>query len=208
MKRGALLVLEGCDRAGKSTQVKKLVGALNDYGIPTEARVFPNRKTEIGQMISRVLTNKMELPLEAAYLLFSANRWECSKDIIDSLEAGITLVVDRYAASGAAYAAATTDLDISVCKTCDTGLPQPDAVFLLELSSETQVKRSKFGEEKFEREQIQKRVAQNFKELKDDSWTIIDANGDIETIHKTLLKEALKIVSAVNNNPIKQLYLK
>ena len=41
IERGALLVLEGCDRAGKSTQVKMLLQALNDRLIPAEAISFP-----------------------------------------------------------------------------------------------------------------------------------------------------------------------
>lgn len=41
MERGAFLVLEGCDRVGKSTQVKRLVKALNDRGIKAESRGFP-----------------------------------------------------------------------------------------------------------------------------------------------------------------------
>lgn len=41
MQRGALLVLEGCDRVGKSTQAKQLVAALNKLGIKAESRGFP-----------------------------------------------------------------------------------------------------------------------------------------------------------------------
>lgn len=41
MGRGALVVLEGCDRAGKSTQVKMLLSALQNLGIPAESRRFP-----------------------------------------------------------------------------------------------------------------------------------------------------------------------
>lgn len=40
-ERGALLVLEGCDRAGKSTQVKMLLQALKDLQIPAEVMSFP-----------------------------------------------------------------------------------------------------------------------------------------------------------------------
>lgn len=40
--RGAFLVLEGCDKVGKTTQVKLLVKALNNHGIVAEARSFPS----------------------------------------------------------------------------------------------------------------------------------------------------------------------
>lgn len=41
--RGALIVLEGCDRAGKSTQAKMLVNALNTHNISVESRCFPGK---------------------------------------------------------------------------------------------------------------------------------------------------------------------
>lgn len=43
--RGALIVFEGCDRAGKSTQVKMLREALNNLNIPVEAQCFPGKYT-------------------------------------------------------------------------------------------------------------------------------------------------------------------
>lgn len=42
--RGALIVFEGCDRAGKSTQVKMLIEALNARNIPAQARGFPGKE--------------------------------------------------------------------------------------------------------------------------------------------------------------------
>jgi len=42
-KRGALIVLEGCDRAGKSTQTKMLMNALNDLQISAKTEAFPSK---------------------------------------------------------------------------------------------------------------------------------------------------------------------
>ena len=41
--RGALIVLEGCDRAGKTTQAKMLVEALNQLGRITKLIKFPGK---------------------------------------------------------------------------------------------------------------------------------------------------------------------
>ena len=41
VKRGALIVLEGADHSGKSTQVKKLVEGLNKAGHTAQALGFP-----------------------------------------------------------------------------------------------------------------------------------------------------------------------
>ncbi|XP_061540037.1 thymidylate kinase isoform X1 [Phycodurus eques] len=75
-KRGALIVLEGVDKAGKTTQCKKLVQALQQSGHPAEMMRFPDRSTTIGKLISAYLEKKSELEDHTVHLLFSANRWE------------------------------------------------------------------------------------------------------------------------------------
>ena len=42
-KRGALIVFEGCDRVGKSTQCKLLANELQSRGIPTQQLHFPGK---------------------------------------------------------------------------------------------------------------------------------------------------------------------
>jgi dTMP kinase len=54
--RGALIVFEGCDRAGKSTQCKKLVQVLNERNIKAEYVGFPGKCS--GMWLSR---NKNEV---------------------------------------------------------------------------------------------------------------------------------------------------
>ena len=41
--RGALVVFEGCDHSGKTTQCQKLVATLNQQGIPTKSMRFPGK---------------------------------------------------------------------------------------------------------------------------------------------------------------------
>ncbi|XP_015113899.1 thymidylate kinase [Diachasma alloeum] len=206
MPRGALLVLEGCDRAGKSTQVKKLVQALNDMGIPAEERRFPDRSTTIGTVIDQFLSNKNDFPPETIHLLFSANRWECVAHMKKALEAGTTLVVDRYAASGAAYAAVSTQRNLSWCKEPDRGLPAPDFVGFLAIDDNVLTTRGGWANERFEKREFQQKVAENFLKLKEDTWKIIQANQKVEDVHNELLKEALKIIKNVQGQPIKELY--
>lgn len=74
--RGALVVLEGLDRSGKSSQCSRLVSYLEGQGISAELWRFPDRTTNVGQMISAYLTNASQLEDHTIHLLFSANRWE------------------------------------------------------------------------------------------------------------------------------------
>lgn len=74
--RGALIVLEGLDRSGKTSQSSRLVSNLESKGFPAELWGFPDRKTCVGEMISSYLSNKSQLDDQTVHLLFSANRWE------------------------------------------------------------------------------------------------------------------------------------
>lgn len=106
-KRGAFIVLEGVDRAGKSTQAKKLVESLNKNHIPAQLIVFPDRTTHTGKLISQYLSDSnCKLNDFAIHLLFTANRWENVDKMKKLIAEGTTLIVDRYSYSGIAFSAA------------------------------------------------------------------------------------------------------
>jgi dTMP kinase len=88
IKRGALIVFEGCDRAGKTTQCKKLVERLVSQNIKAKFMNFPNRSTKSGQIIDEYLRNKTDLSDEGIHLLFTVNRWEARKEMEKELNAG------------------------------------------------------------------------------------------------------------------------
>lgn len=77
LPRGAFIVFEGMDRCGKSTQVQLLQQALSDR--PCECIRYPNRQSNIGQLINSYLSCSSELSDQTVHLLFSANRWEADE---------------------------------------------------------------------------------------------------------------------------------
>ena len=110
VQRGSLIVFEGCDRSGKTTQVKKLVEKLNREGKSAKMMRFPDRTTGIGSIINSYLTCAKELDDHAVHLLFSANRWELEQEILKTLQEGTNVIIDRYAYSGVAFSAAKVRL--------------------------------------------------------------------------------------------------
>ncbi|KAM3835455.1 thymidylate kinase isoform 2-T2 [Vipera latastei] len=164
-RRGALIVLEGVDRAGKSTQSRKLVEALWAGGHHAELLRFPERSTETGQLISSYLEKKNNLEDHTVHLLFSANRWEQVPSIKEKLSQGVTLIVDRYAFSGVAFTAAKENFSLEWCKQPDVGLPKPDLILFLQLSTLEAAKRGEFGNERYEDASFQEKVLQCFYHL-------------------------------------------
>ncbi|XP_054724635.1 thymidylate kinase-like [Uloborus diversus] len=196
LRRGALIVLEGCDRVGKTTHTKLLVEALKEEGLKVESLRFPDRSTLIGNICGKYLEGSEELEDHAIHLMFSANRWELVPKMLRLLNSGVNLIVDRYAYSGVAFSYAKKGLNFSWCKQSDVGLPKPDIVLFLDLSSEEMIKRSGFGDERYEKEDFQNEVKKVYGLLREDNWKIINVEKEEAEVHE----EMKKIVKETINN--------
>ncbi|XP_069560107.1 thymidylate kinase [Brachyistius frenatus] len=208
-KRGALIVLEGVDKAGKTTQCKKVVQALQQSGRPAEMMRFPDRTTTIGRLISSYLEKNSELEDHVVHLLFSANRWELVPSMKKKLEQGITLVVDRYAFSGVAFTSAKPGFCLDWCMKPDVGLPKPDLVVFLQLSPAEAALRGQFGQERYETSVFQRSVQQKFEQLMKDpsvNWQVIDASQDVEGVHSDILTRSLNAINTAENQPLGELW--
>lgn len=194
-----LIVVEGCDRSGKSTQCDNLVKNLQESGNDTELVKFPDRTTQTGKMIDSYLQQKSELDDHAIHLLFSANRWEAMKTLSEKLNSGKTLVVDRYAFSGVAFSSAK-GLDLEWCRNPDIGLLSPDLVLFLDLSIDEAEKRGGFGEERYEKRELQVKVRDEFMKLKDDNWKFIDASQSKEKVQQDIWDTVQKARSLFKEN--------
>jgi len=103
-----LIVLEGLDGAGKSTQVRKLKDFLAENTKRLEYIHFPRYEAPVyGPLISRFLrgdfgSNDQVHPNLVA-LLFAEDRHRASSQILRALDEGATVLLDRYVYSNIAY---------------------------------------------------------------------------------------------------------
>ncbi|KAF2170743.1 hypothetical protein M409DRAFT_63822 [Zasmidium cellare ATCC 36951] len=205
-KRGHLIVFEGLDRSGKSTQCERLVEYLQSQGQKVEHARFPNRSTVIGQMINNYLTGTSQQEDHAIHLLFSANRWEAAEKIKSSIESGTTVVIDRYYYSGCVYSAAKRNptMDLAWCRHMEVGLPRPDLCLFLDITAEKAAIRRGFGTERYEKQEMQDRVRELFAEMRthpdeEEDIVVIDAGGTVEQVEaaiQTTVKRRLGEVEA------------
>lgn len=191
MPRGQLILIEGLDRSGKSTQSQIL---FEKFSPDATLVKFPNRETKIGSIINEYLTDSdFHLSDQSAHLLFLANRWELAQSIIDDLNEGKFVVLDRYIYSGIAYSLAKLKQSstqpemgsVDWLYSPDKGLPKPDLTIFLTLDLKELGNRKGWGEERYEKEEFQKTVKLCFEEVftQHDKIKSIDVNGkDIEQV--------------------------
>lgn len=194
-KRGMLIVFEGLDRSGKSTQCEKLVQYFRSNGEKVEHMRFPNRTTPIGQMINSYLSNQSQQDDHVIHLLFSANRWESAKEIEDHIKAGTTVVIDRYSYSGCVYSAAkeVDRMDLAWCRQPEVGLPRPDICLFLDISAGDAAKRGGYGNERYEKQDLQDRVRDLYERMRDhpdegEDIVRINAGKSIEEVEAQIVR--------------------
>ncbi|GLC50878.1 hypothetical protein PLESTB_000442000 [Pleodorina starrii] len=187
--RGALIVFEGGDRCGKTTQCSKLVERLRSQGVDAVMWRFPDRSTSIGAAINAYLAEQSHLDDAVVHMLFVANRLEKREEMLRLLAGGTTLVLDRYSYSGVAYTAAKglPHLSIEYCKSVEVLLPAADLVLHMTMTAEATAARGGYGQERYEKVEFQKKAMEAFEALRDERWAVIDASGTIEDIHQQVV---------------------
>ena len=105
------------------------------------------------------------------------------------LASGTTVVADRYAFSGIAFSAQKSphlNLTYEWCRAPEIGLLAPDLTLFLDIEPEIAMQRGGYGEERYEKQEVQARVRQVFerigKEVGADRWVVIDAGQDRDKV--------------------------
>ena len=120
------------------------------------------------------------------------------------LQLGYTMICDRYYYSGMVYSAAKQNpsLSLSWARTPDVGLPKPDVVVFLNLEAEEAEKRGGFGDEKYEKREMQLRVRELFLELlagegDEREMRVVDAGSSVDVVEDRVWKEVTAVVKDV-----------
>lgn len=153
-----------------------------------------DRSTILGQAIDAYLQGRTQQEDHAIHLLFSANRWEAADQITASIEAGTTVVIDRYYYSGIVFSVAKNrpDLTLQWARQPEVGLPRPDLCLFLDIVPDVAASRGGYGNEKYETSSMQKRVRELFMDLLQgedgEDVRIIDAGRSAEDVEKDVVK--------------------
>jgi dTMP kinase len=187
-KKGKIIVLEGTDKAGKTTQSRMLAEALKVLGKVCVVIDFPDYTTPIGMEIRAFLDGKRDYPPEAMHLLFSTNRWEKKKEIESMVENGTIVVMNRYWQSNLIYGAAN-GMDTGWLLRLDKGLPKEDLVIVILVNPGVSTKRAETLDTFESDPKLASKAYKNYlKFAKQFKWKVIDGSKSKDQVHQEVMK--------------------
>ncbi len=136
--RGRLIVLEGGDGVGKTTQLPLVADALRARGLTVHTIREPGQ-TQVGQQVRALLLHPDSTisPVTEALLFLSARAQVVAEIVAPALARGEWVVADRFFVSTYAYQIAGHGLDDALVRSANalaTGGLVPDLTVLLTLS--------------------------------------------------------------------------
>ena len=151
---GKLIVFEGTDGSGKSTQFQRLCQRLHHGGVPFHRLVFPQYAEPSSALLRMYLSGEFgahpgDVNAYAASTFYAVDRYASWKKVWQGIyEGGGLILADRYTTSNAVHQGSklSTDeqprffdwlFDLEYRK---MGLPQPDAVIYLDMPTDQAVR--------------------------------------------------------------------
>lgn len=196
-KQGCLLVIEGIDGAGKSTQVRMLAKRLRQLGMEVAVFREPTRG-KWGRKVRALAKTKKALNPKEELELFILDRQEnVLRNIIPSLSSGRVVILDRYYFSTMAYQGARGIDPQIIRRRNETFAPRPEGVFILSLPAAQGVSRIQKRRQQdllFEREKYLRKVESIFRKIKGRGIYHLDAAQAKEKIHQAIFLKTKKIL--------------
>lgn len=191
MKRGRLLVFEGLDGCGKTTQVEALCAALRAAGYDVLPTGEPTDGPS-GRRIREMARSGRAVPAAEELRWFLEDRRAHVAELIEpALAAGRVVVSDRYTLSTVAYQGARGLDWKALLAESESEFPVPDLVLLLEIEPEAALARveARGGhlEGVFEERARLARVAEIFRAIDRPYVARIDATPPPGVVHRAVL---------------------
>jgi dTMP kinase len=190
-QEGRLIIFEGIDGAGTTTQMARLLQHLRQRDVPVHATSQPSGGP-VGRLL-RALLSGAAAPVapEALALLFAADRRDhLAREILPHLRAGVHVLCDRYVLSSLAYQTvhgAPRDLVAAA----NAGVRAPDLTLFLDVPADVAARRRavRAGQpEMYEIDAVQRAVSDTYRaevrrlQAAGAAVGVVDASGSLEEV--------------------------
>ncbi|MCF7973040.1 MAG: dTMP kinase [Phycisphaerae bacterium] len=195
--QGRLIVLDGPDGCGKSTQVKMLCAWIARQGV--EVRTFRDPgDTRIGEQVREILLSPAHeaMGTMTEFLLYMASRAQLwSEKIAPALAQGCCVVLDRWLSSTCAYQGHAGGFGVDrVLRVAQDTLERvwPDVTIILDVDTDTAAQRMDRELDRMELkgQAYHQKVRQGFLNLAQtqDRFVVVDATQPIDGVHKAVIQ--------------------
>ena len=199
IQRGRLIVFEGIDGAGKTTQIELLSKYLTSVGRRVYRTAEPTESVTGGLLRDALGGVSKRTACEMA-ALFVLDRIFHNVNPVNGIEKmladGVDVICDRYYYSSMAYQGSETDS--TWVKEMNLNCPEirrPDICIFLDLTPKQSMERINRGrvtheiyENEAKLEQVRRKFYGVFEDLKDrDRIEVVDANRPVEQIHEDIV---------------------
>lgn len=193
MTMGALVVFEGIDGCGKSTQLRLLEAALQATGMEVYCTRQPTSLYRDDPKVRAYLDRgHARISMHELCLLAAKDRHRHLEEVVlPNLTRGCWVLCDRYTYSSYAYFRAR-GVELSFVRQANEGVRRPDVTVFLDISPED-ARRRVLGREgtitKFEEKSLQfmSVVRDTFLECRDESFDVMDARQPPEMLHAAIV---------------------
>jgi dTMP kinase len=202
--RGALVVFEGVEGAGKTTQLARLADRLGARGVPVRRFREPGG-TALGDAIRALLLDPArEMRPRTEALLFMASRAELiEREVRPAVQGGTVVLLDRFFLATYAYQIHGRGLDereVRAANAIATGGVVPDLTVLLRVDpavgfARVDGRNGGAARDRIERagDGFHRRVAEAFDQFESPGWqrahpevgpiAVVDGGGDADAVH-------------------------
>ena len=193
MNRGLLIVFEGIDGSGKSTQCRMLADLLNKKGIANISLAEPTRG-KWGMKIRQLLAkgrNGISANEELEWFM-NDRREDVKHNIEPALKAGKVVLMDRYYFSTAAYQGALGFDPEKIRVDNERFAPIPDRVLIFHNSPEKSLERIESSREEksaFEKRDYLIEVQTIFKSFTGPNIRYVSSDSSLEKVYEQVLCE-------------------
>lgn len=203
MNKGKFIVIEGCEGAGKTTQCKRLCDALISRGVDAVITREPGG-TPLGEQIRALLLDPKYTPdaITELYMYSASRRVNLIEKVFPLLDAGKTVICDRFIYSTVAYQGYARGLDPEFVRAVNYKTVEPlnvDLALFIDITPEAGFVR-KGGADKtdrLERESLEffKKVYNGFSDMcATGEMTRVDGNGSESEVAALILNAVESIL--------------
>jgi dTMP kinase len=198
LQKGVLIVFEGIDGSGKSTQAEILLKRLQEEDLDVVYFREPS-KGKWGRKIKKKALHPDSITPEEELDLFLEDRREnVEKNLKPALEKKKVVILDRYYYSTIAYQGAKGIDEELIARMNEEFVVEPDLVFIFDIDPQKGLERIENRKKKdtlFEREDYLVKVREIFRGFKGEKFVHIDALKSKQEISKEIEEIALRLIS-------------